>query len=127
MKIISFAWTTPALLRGKKTVTRRVWDDNYAARYHKGDFIKAYDRNPRNGGKHIATIQITTEPYKEWSNSVSMIEWRNEGFEYLTGIDARCNGLSPIEIWTGWHENPTPLWVIRFMLVEIVRNDKENH
>ena len=32
-KIISFAWTTDALLQCKKTVTRRDWDDKYASRF----------------------------------------------------------------------------------------------
>ena len=119
MRIISFAWTTPALVTSNKTVTRREWDDNYARRFNKSDFIQAYDKNPRIGGKQVAIIQLTTKPYKEWSNLASMIEWRNEGFEYLASIDARCNGFSPIEIWTDWHDNPRYLWVVRFQLVSL--------
>lgn len=34
MNIISFAWTTEALLCGQKSVTRRDWSDNYAAKFH---------------------------------------------------------------------------------------------
>ena len=33
MKIISFAWTTGALLAGAKTTTRREWSRGYADRW----------------------------------------------------------------------------------------------
>lgn len=38
---ISFAWTTPALLAGRKTVTRRHWDRRYAGRGEKGAIVPA--------------------------------------------------------------------------------------
>jgi uncharacterized protein YqfB (UPF0267 family) len=63
--IISFAWTTDALLQGKKTVTRRDWNDEYALRFCKGMMVDAYDKSPRIGGRKIATIKLTKEPYKQ--------------------------------------------------------------
>lgn len=71
MKIISFAWTTKVLLEGKKTVTRRDWNDKYAKTFHKGDIVQAYDKNPRCKGKKIAEIIITKEPYKQWLDEVT--------------------------------------------------------
>ena len=53
MKIISFAWTTEALLAGIKTCTRRDWNDDYARRFKNGEFCQAFDRNPRAGGKRV--------------------------------------------------------------------------
>lgn len=41
MRIISFAWTSPALLAGAKTVTRRDWDDSYARRFSAGELVAA--------------------------------------------------------------------------------------
>lgn len=55
---ISFAWTTPALLALKKSVTRRCWSDFYAARFKPGDVCKAWSASPHRGGKHIADIEI---------------------------------------------------------------------
>ncbi|MBW2053822.1 MAG: ASCH domain-containing protein [Deltaproteobacteria bacterium] len=49
MKIVSFAWTTEALLAGRKTVTRRCWNERYAGRFKSGDLVQAYDRNPSGG------------------------------------------------------------------------------
>lgn len=58
-KSISFAWTSPALLAGRKTCTCRDWDDDYARRFRAGDVIAAYDRSPRYGGTQIATLRLT--------------------------------------------------------------------
>ena len=71
MKIISFAWTTDALLAGKKTVTRRDWDDRYARRFQAGDICAAYDKSPRFGGKKVAEIKLTTKPHKQWLHEVT--------------------------------------------------------
>jgi len=63
--IISFAWTTGALLDGLKTVTRRLWKDSHAEKFKAGQIVDAYDRLPRSGGHKVATIRLTCDPYKE--------------------------------------------------------------
>lgn len=79
MKIISFAWTTQALIDGKKTVTRRDWNDKYAKTFKKGDWVQAYDKNPRSGGKRIGIIEITETPYKQWLHEVTDADEIKEG------------------------------------------------
>ena len=44
MRIISFAETTPALLEGRKTCTRRMWKEPYAQQFYKGERVQAYNR-----------------------------------------------------------------------------------
>lgn len=57
--IISFAWTTQALLAGRKTVTRREWTDGHAAKFKPGDLVDAWDKLPRcKGSKKVAVIRI---------------------------------------------------------------------
>ncbi|HKZ60539.1 MAG TPA: hypothetical protein VJ547_11945 [Candidatus Thermoplasmatota archaeon] len=56
--IISFAWTTETFLAGKKDVTRRLWDDDYAARFLPGSRHDAYDKSPRFGGKKVGEVEI---------------------------------------------------------------------
>jgi hypothetical protein len=63
MKIISFAWTTPALLAGSKCVTRREWDKKYAESFEAGEYVQAFDKSPRAGGKCVAIIELTQKPY----------------------------------------------------------------
>ena len=117
MRIISFAWTTPALLAGRKTCTRREWDDGYARRFHAGDLIAAYDKSPRSGGKQVATIRLTSNPYKALTSDMPDSDWEAEGFAYLTEIGAKVNGHTPRELWDDWHRRPVTLWVVRFELV----------
>lgn len=62
MRIISFAWTTPALLAGRKTCTRRDWTYGYAANFALGEEVAAYDRSPRAFGQRVATIRLTALP-----------------------------------------------------------------
>lgn len=62
---MSFAWTTQALLDGKKDMTRRLWSDKYAKRFKRDDLVVAYDRQPRFGGKQVAIIKLTKDLYKQ--------------------------------------------------------------
>lgn len=117
MRIISFAWTTPAIRARRKTCTRRDWNDNYAQRFQKGEFIAAYDRSPRYGGHQIAVIRLTDKPYKEATCKAPPQDWEAEGFAYLSSIGAKVNGLTPVELWQRWLHSDKKLWVVRFEIV----------
>ena len=78
-KIISFAWTTDALMEGKKTVTRRDWDDKYASRFKVGEVCSAYDKSPRYGGKKVGEIRLTKAPWKQWLHDVTDEDEVKEG------------------------------------------------
>lgn len=81
-RVLSFAWTSPALLAGRKTCTRRQWSPNYARSIRPGEIMTAYDRSPRIGGKPIATIRIesvTWEPDADAPDS----DYGAEGFAFL--------------------------------------------
>ena len=113
MKIISFAWTTQALLDGKKTVTRRDWDDKYARSFKQGETAAAYDKNPRAGGKKIAEIQLTKAPYKQWLHEVTDTDEIKEGHLWDTGKAYQSAMGEDRELWViefrivKWH--PLPL------------------
>ena len=115
MKIISFAWTTPALIAGRKTVTRRDWDRDYAERFQAGELIAAYDRSPRFKGKQVATIRLTEKPH--FCNETPIEDWEGEGFAYLESIGAKVNGHTPRELWDDWREETPFMWVVRFEVV----------
>jgi len=121
MRIISFGWTTAALLAGRKTVTRRLWKAPYARRFHKGDLLAAYDRSPRIGGKHVATIRLTADPYLESTADAPPEDYAGEGFDYLTELGKNVDGMPPASLWRVWHWPQTAqmLWVVRFELVDI--------
>ena len=82
--ILSFAWTTKALLEGRKTVTRRDWAPGYLARWQRawdrGDRIHdAYDKSPRFGGRCIGQIQLTCRPYLERLCDMPQSDLKAEG------------------------------------------------
>ena len=117
MRIISFAWTTPALLAGRKTCIRREWDDKYAQGFHEGDLVAAYDKSPRYGGKRVATIRLRDNPYQQSTMKVPFSDWEKEGFAYLAEIGAKVNGKTPHEVWDHWLTHNQMVWVVRFELV----------
>lgn len=118
MRIISFAWTTPALIAGHKTCTRRDWRDDYAARFEAGALVAAYDRSPRFKGRQVATIKLTQNPYKESTADMPEDDWIAEGFAYMTYNGKQLKGLTPRQVWETWRADPLELWVVRFELVE---------
>mgnify|MGYP000857425269 CR=1 FL=1 len=122
MKIISFAWTTPALLAGEKTVTRREWSDDYAARFRVGELVAAYDRNPRFKGRQVAVIRLTEKPVLQSTADAPDADWEREGFKYLQSIGARVNGHTPAALWELWRHRSTAeeMYVVRFEVVRLV-------
>lgn len=117
---ISFAWTTEALLVGAKTVTRRAWKDSYAFRFSQGNIVTAYDKRPDFGGKAVALLRLSQTPYKERSDKIPLVDWINEGFEYLQTRGKKVNGRTPKDFWEEWQAKPETLWVIRFEIVELL-------
>ncbi|AXR64547.1 hypothetical protein [Leptospira mayottensis] len=82
MKIISFGYTAAPLLAGRKTITRREWKDEYALKFHPGEIVQAYDKQPRFGGKKIGEIRIS------WIIKQSPLlmpdsDYEEEGFAWL--------------------------------------------
>ena len=114
--IISFAWTTPALLASRKECTRRQWSDAYAAKFNPGQIVQAWSRQPRFGGKHVADIRILSVT-KESTADMPDGDWVAEGFESLSRLGIKVGKSTPIEIWSFWKECPQMLWVVRFELV----------
>lgn len=123
MRVISFAWTTPALLAGVKTVTRREWKDDYAGWFKDGDHVAAFDRQPRYKGRHIATIRLTHSPIKQSTDTAPESDYEAEGFAWLEEHGFKVDGLSPKTLWHAWHVYPKRMWIVRFELVSLGPED----
>ncbi len=122
--ILSFAWTTPALLAEpcQKSVTRRDWSDKHAAKFHKGQLVEAWNRSPRYGGRPVAIVRLTADPIQEWTTSAPQEDFEREGFAYLESIGAKVDGMTPSELWESWHNQITDeyLYVVRFERVQVL-------
>lgn len=135
MSIISFGWTTPALLAGEKSETRREWNRVYLRQiqraYERGQRIHdAWNTSPRNNrhdpkpGK-IARIELTAEPRIETIDTADAGTWAREGFDYLTAHGYLLDGKTPLQLWEQWlHEDP-PLVVVRFKVLELTPYGRE--
>lgn len=115
MKIISFALTVDEFLSGKKTATRRLWSDKYAAKWKIGDYFQVYDKSPRNGGKRIGFGKITAL-YKQRLSEVSDEDERKEGGRWKSGDKYAKFMISKFGL--DWD---TELWVIEFEKTKNVR------
>ena len=117
MKEISFYWVLTAFLAGVKTVTRRDWNDNYAKTFKKGDLVAAFNKQRRFGGKRIATIELTKDPFKQSTAELTDEDWFAEGMDVLEGEDRLLDGLTPSDFWLRWKTEPVDLWVVNFRIV----------
>ena len=131
MSNISFAWTTAALLAGRKTVTRRMGSDDYYGRFQAGDILTAWDRSPRFKGKPIAKIELTEKPYIEPLFLMPDADYEGEGFAYFDANPEiipkywhktfKERNISTFRQWfTISQDCMDPMWVIRFKVLEII-------
>lgn len=125
--IISFAHTTPALLAGAKTVTRRTWKPEHAAKFRAGDLVDAWDHVPRvRGARKVATIRILRNPWVQNSRELTEADYVTEGFAWL---DANRHdstwltdlaGVSWRHSFEEWRRNAEDCYVVEFELVSVV-------
>jgi len=121
MKIISFGWTVPALKALIKDTTRRDWAKKYALSFHEGDLVQAWDKSPRAHGQRFGTIQLTEDP--QLSNMYPEEDYWREGLKWMALERMRINGEQPRTFWERWKEERPKLWVIRFKIIDIYRED----
>ena len=122
MKIISFAWTTPALIAREKTVTRREWSEPYARSFKPGELVQAWDKLPRAGGKRVGTIRIESVTY---SNDYPHHDYSLEGLSWMQAKGMKIRGMDPAAFWLSWREIEAWMWVVRFQVVDMDHDEGE--
>lgn len=130
---ISFASTTPALLAGHKSVTRRSWSSRTEKIARKvcdsGDPVMAYDKSTRNGGKPVAIIKLTSV-YVETLIDMPDTDYVAEGFEWMW-LNGKVPKVDPWHIETDaprysmrWfraaQESDMNFTVVRFLLLRVL-------
>lgn len=103
MKHISFAWTTQALLAGRKTCTCRDWEPEYANQFKAGGLVAAYDRSPRYKGKRIATLRLTHDATFGVLTELVPDAYEREGFAYYDEQVAAGNEKAIAAVKRGLH------------------------
>lgn len=111
--IISFAWTTPAFIAGRKTVTRREWTLQHASHFLAGSVHDAWDKSPRFGGKPIGKLRIISiakTPICKMPNS----DYEAEGFAFLEEKGLKIWKKHPKQAFEDWRAAGGIYWEVRF-------------
>ena len=111
--IVSFAWTNGAFLAGRKSRTRREWDDAYARRFKAGDVAQAYDKSPRYGGKKIGEILIKDIRYLN-TRDMTEEDYEKEGFAYMEEKGIKIWNKEARRAFEDWKKEAKDYWVIDF-------------
>ena len=117
--IISFGWTSPALLAGVKTCTRRDWTEHHASWFRAGDLVDAWNTSPRNvrANPHkIATLRLTADVVLSREYPVS--DYEAEGLHWLDDLGYKIHGIRAKVLWLAWQQEKPALYVVRFEVVE---------
>lgn len=120
---IAFGVTTAALLARRKTRTSRTWDDAYARQYHQGDLVAAWDRSPENGGRPVAMIRLSRNPYPQRGGEIPDSAFEREGLAFLEGVKplpVPKNSPPGASFWRlmfeRWRRSDQHYWVLEFTL-----------
>lgn len=120
MMIISFDWTTPALLAGRKTRTRRNWAEGHVTKFKPGDLVQAWDHQPRvKPSKRVGTIRIKSIN-REHIFTMKDEDYEKEGFAYLEEMGKKMWGKEPRQAFEDWRKEDRIYYVVDFELVETI-------
>jgi len=118
--IISFGWTSWALVAYRKRTTWRDWTAEHAAKFQAGHVADAWNKNPRAGGRRIGQIFIIGI---ERANTRDMTpnDYVDEGFAFLDMYPQLIPAKSPIDDFTTcahylhwWRGQGEDLYKVRF-------------
>ena len=102
---LSFGYTTPELLSGFKTITRRCWKEKYAnyfLRTWNQKLFPALNKGYYAGGKAVGLLQILEIPYQQVLFEMPESDLSLEGFPQLSKsefIDRFFGGDSSMVVW----------------------------
>lgn len=115
--IVSFAWTTGAVIARRKRKTRRHWTPEYAACFRPGSVHQAYDRSPRFNGKQVALIRVLKAPYHQNTAEMTEHDFDDEGFAWMTEQGILMRGTTPRQFFEAWKEAREDVYVLEFEIL----------
>jgi len=111
--IVSFAWTAPAFIADRKSVTRREWSFDYAQHFIPGTVHKAYSKQPRFGGKPIGLLEVLCISYENIQDMADE-DFEYEGFKYMEEQGLKIWRKEPRVAFDDWRAAEAYYWVLRF-------------
>jgi hypothetical protein len=126
---LRFAWTTPALLAGAKTVSRVPQADRRPGLWRAGMPLIAYNRSPQKGGRPVAVLQLTADPVLEPLGAMPDSDYAAEGWHWLHEHRAllprwiTASDFGP-HAFQDSRTRGAELWVVRFRLLAVATADQ---
>ncbi len=121
--IVSFAWTTDALLAGQKKRTRRSWNDDYAMKFRVAGRADAYNQLPRVGGHKVGDLN-NLSLFKQRTSLMTEEDYELEGLKYMeanglfipvrTAEGKRVPAMHPRRFFEEWRLVNELVWVLDF-------------
>lgn len=119
--IISMAYTTPAFVAGRKTITRRSWTFAHARAVDAAGKFDAYSRDPRYKGEFIGEAKLTDKvKLRRISEDSAEKIYIEEGFAYLDDKDGTLRKLVD-----EWRKTDEAYWEVRFR--KSILNNTDTH
>lgn len=116
--IISFAWTTEAVVMGEKTRTRRAWKPQHAEKFKQGLMVDGWSRIPRvKGAQKICYIEIEREPFIQNTRDLNDEDWKREGLQYMYMNNILIAGKPATQFFHDWKLAEINLYVVDFKLL----------
>ncbi len=120
---ISFGYTWPAAVAGRKTKTRRYWKASHAKKFRAGMEIVGIDRDRRAGGQPILRLSLTIDPYLQPISEMPDSDYEAEGFAYLNENKHLIPMSMPYNVsragFEEWRRNGSTPYVVEFKILEV--------
>lgn len=114
---ISFAYTTDAVIMGRKRRTRRNWVIPHARKFRAGQVVDFYNRDPRAHGQVMGTIKVEAAPWRQNTRMLIFpFDYEAEGFDYMTELGQQMGGMEPRLFFDQWKAAKITLWILDFEL-----------
>jgi hypothetical protein len=79
------------------------------------DNLQALDRQVKFGGRRLALLELTSDPYKASTAGMTDEDWYASGFHIMESEGEVIDGETPGQMWLRLKsEAPEDLWVLDF-------------
>ena len=114
--IISFGWTSGAMVCGAKTRTRRDWAPGHVRHFHSGMMANGWSQSPRVHGVYLSDVRLTAPIFRQHTSKITDEDWELEGFGWMSRRGILINGVTPEVFFERWRHANIDLWVVDFSL-----------
>jgi len=80
--------------------------------------VQGWDRGPRVGGRQVAVVRLTCNPYQQLTGDMTEMDYQAEGMLWMEEKGIWIQGKRPRQFWEDWKAADGLVYVVRFQLVK---------